>query len=106
MGIKQRTVCEGGRVYNDWLQPERGLILAENAQVRNERSARKLDWAWPQLRIPELDLKLLKLKYPALSSRDGVERRTAWLKFLNSTESAPYRIMARGRTLGRSFGGS
>lgn len=103
--VLQRTVLEDGRLYNDWHQAGRGAILDENRVILNARDARKLGWGEPSLRIPELDLVLLKAKYPDLASRDGLVKRRAWIKFLNDPESAPYRVQPRGRSRLHSVGG-
>lgn len=97
MATQQRNVVEGDRVYNVWDQPERGAILDANRSILNDRRARKLagDWAAPHLRIPELDLELLKQRNPDLASPDGQIRRRAWVQFYNSPESAPYRVRVK-----------
>lgn len=97
MTIRQRIAEEDGRLYNVWDQPDRGLVLDANKSIRNDRRARKLkhDWAAPHLRIPELDLQLLKQANPDLSSPDGQIRRRAWLAFYGSPESAPYRVRVK-----------
>lgn len=106
MPIVQRTVREGEKVYNDWTQPERAQIFEDNKRVMADRSARKMGWAEPHLRIPELDLELLKQRNPELASPDGVTKRRAWIKFYNSPASAPYRVRVRsGGATNRSVGG-
>lgn len=106
MGIKQRTVVEGDRVYNVWDQPatERQAVLDGNTRVRNDRTARRLDWGQPHLRIPELDLELLKQRNPDLASADGQVRRKAWIAFYNSAEALPYRVRPKaGGATNRSY---
>lgn len=90
--IRQRIVEEGDRVYNVWEQPSAGAILEQNRAVRDNRTARSMDWAAPHLRIPEVHLELLKQRIPELSAPDGQVRRRAWIAFYNSPESAPYRV--------------
>lgn len=92
MTVRQRTVVDGDKVHNVWEQPERAAILESNRAVRNDRTARRMDWGQPHLRIPEVDLELLKQRNPELSAPDGQVRRAAWIKFYNSPESAPYRV--------------
>jgi hypothetical protein len=103
--IRQRTVLEGGRVYNDWQQPDRDRKMAEVARIRRERAARKMAWGQPALEIPELDLAMLKLRNPDLDAPDRATKLAAWRRFMASPESAPYRVQARGGATARSVGG-
>lgn len=106
MGIKQQIVEEGGQVLNVWGQPsaERRAVLEDNRAVRNSRGARRMDWAQPHLRIPELDLVKLKMANPDLGSPDGAIRRAAWVRFFNSPESLPYRVREKnGGASARSY---
>lgn len=106
MPVNQRIVADGDRIVNTWEQPERGLILDANKAITNDRRARKLkhDWAAPHLRIPLVDLQLLRQANPELSSTDTQVQRRAWLKFYASPESAPYRVRVKaGGATARSF---
>lgn len=99
--IRQRTVAEGGRVYNDWKQPGRREILKENLrQQADSGSVRKN--VRMAMDIPILDREVLIKKYPeALKYGD----RKAIDRFLHSSEGRPYRTSPRGRTRPFSFGG-
>lgn len=102
--IRQRTVVDGDQVHNVWEQPDRAAILDANRRILNDRSARRMEWAQPHLRIPEIDLELLKKANPDLASPDGQIRRAAWVRFYNSPESAPYRVRVKsGGATNRSF---
>lgn len=106
MSVRQKTVREGDRIYNVWDQPDRGLVLDANRRVQNDRSARKMSWAEPHLRIPHLDLELLKQRFPELASTDGQIKKRAWVRFYNSAEARPYRVRIRsGGATNRSVGG-
>jgi hypothetical protein len=93
--IRQRIVADGDQVHNVWEQPSRDAILERNRAVRDNPTAPPMDWAAPHLRIPELDLYLLKQQQPDLASPDGQIRRKAWIAFYNSPESLPYRVRPR-----------
>lgn len=95
--IRQRTVREGDKLYNDWKQPNRRAIL-EQAQERR-KTASRVDLG---AQIPKLDREVLSKRYPeALVHGD----RRALEKFLNSSDGSKYRTTPRGRSKPRSFGG-
>lgn len=82
---------------------QRGAILDLNAAQRNGthgignphafgRRGSTQTWGRPFLRIPEQDLIALRLRNPALASRDPAEFTAAWLEFERSDESLPYRV--------------
>ena len=99
--IRQRTVAEGGRVYNDWKQPGRREILRENLR-RQADSGSVRKGVRLAMDIPILDREVLIKKYPeALKHGD----RKALTKFLLSSEGRPYRTTPRGRSRAFSFGG-
>lgn len=95
--IKQRTVVEDGKVYNDWKQPNRRAILARNVEDRKSKGK-----AGEGLRIPTLDMAVLKKKYPDALVHDDPK---ALKKFMNSSEGAQYRTTPRGKSRAFSFGG-
>lgn len=104
--VQQRTVLDQDQIVNDWQQPVADTIKADNQQIRARRDARKMDWGWPVMRIPLLDLELLKQRNPELASLDGATKRRAWLRFLRSPESLPYRVQPKtGGATNRSVGG-
>lgn len=95
--IRQRTVVEDGKVYNDWKQPNRRNILARNAEDQKVRGR-----AGEGLRIPTLDMQVLKKRYPDALVHDDPK---ALRKFLNSSEGRQYRTTPRGKSRAFSFGG-
>lgn len=87
---------EGGTLVRKQTQPSREMILDHNAELRkNEGALNNLSFAGLELNIPLLDLTVLQKKYPALKSTIAHERRDAWLKFMGSSESDPYRVRDR-----------
>jgi hypothetical protein len=97
--VRQSTHVEDGKFYNVWEQPDRGLILAENARRRGF-NPRKSDWIKPMATIPLEDREVLKRKRP-----DLFEDRRKMEKWLNSSEGRPYSNTPRGRSRNFSFGG-
>lgn len=91
-GIIQRTWVDGDQLVNEWEQPSRSLILEANRQAATDRDARTMGWGEPVLRIPQVDYELLKQSHPQLFQGDAQQKRAAWVRFLNSPESAPYRV--------------
>lgn len=75
-------------------------LVQDNAQqifdavqeIRNNNLAREFAGLKPVLCIPELELMKLKRKYPDLASKDNEIRSKAWLRYLTSSESAPWRV--------------
>ena len=82
-----------GILYRRLSQPSRALILERNARLRAKPgSLRDLTFARLGLTIPLEDYHDLRLKYPDLASRDAQIRTAAWLRFIRSGESEPYRV--------------
>ena len=67
-------------------------ILEQNQRIRIEDAAAEQDMGRIELHIPELDLAVLKIRYPELACRDHEIYNRAWDKFIASSESLPYRI--------------
>ena len=92
---------EGTQLVRRVVQPSEPLILELNQQVRNDPGAvRKMEWAKPYLNIPTRALYALWKKYPDLKSLHSHTRTKAWLRFLRSSESDPYRLQHRSRARG------
>ena len=92
---------EGKQLVRRVTQPSEPLILQLNQQVRNDKDAvRKMDWAKPYLNIPTRALLALWKKYPDLKCPDSEIRTKAWLKFLATSESDPFRLQHRSRARG------
>ena len=92
---------EGGKVVRHVGQPMRRAILRANAERRKDPdTVRALEWGKLQLRIPELDLAHLVRKYPDLGANHAHTRRNAWLRFMGSSESDPYRLNDRSKARG------
>lgn len=66
--------------------------LDELRKLRNDGGLGHQDFGSVVLSIPELDFAVLQRRYPDLISRDNETNKRAWLKFLASPESAPYRV--------------
>jgi hypothetical protein len=76
-------------------QVNRGQILSGNAILRSQFRQRRTDGLRLALRIPDEDIGELRRKYPELASRDAETRSRAWARFIQSSESAPYRVQDR-----------
>jgi len=96
--LKQSLSLHDGYVLSEVHQPERDAIMAETQAIRtHDTPPDDLSFGRWCLRIPELDLMLLKRKYPELDSKDGQIKTQAWKKFLSSSESKPYRVQDSAR---------
>ena len=94
---------EGAQLVRKQTQPSRELILDHNAELKkNPGALQNLSFAGLELNIPVLDLIVLQKKYPALGSSIGQERKAAWLKFMGSSESDPYRVRDRRKKRAKS----
>jgi hypothetical protein len=81
------------RIYRKLSQPERGRILAHNAELRKNAGVIKdLSFARHSLTIPLEDYEVLRKKYPVLDHGSQAEQQQFWLKFLKSSESLIYRV--------------
>jgi hypothetical protein len=75
-----------------------GALLDVIGALRNEGAVRKTDGLRWELSVPHDDYARLVAGNPALNSRDAAEKTAAWLAFMRSPESAPYRVREyRGR---------
>lgn len=98
MSFLRNWCIEAGRLKRRQESAGRRAILEDNLRLRNEPEAlRTLSFAQPSLNIPEPDLYALWRKYPDLNAKDKMTKRNAWLKFIASSESDPYRIRNRRR---------
>ena len=88
------TLTNAGRIVSQVLQPGRVSILEGNKRIRNQAKLRKLESMQWALRIPEIDFHQLLLANPDLDSPDGEIKRLAWVKFIQSAESMPYKVRA------------
>lgn len=80
------------------IQPGDDAILSDNYERQKDPgSVRQLDWGKLALKIPENHLLILQKKYPDLAAPHAHTRYLAWLKFLKSAESDPYRVYPRSR---------
>ncbi len=79
---------------NPLAKGKRKPVLEENLRYRIEDAAREQDFGRIELRIPELDMAVLKIRYPELRAgfADHETYNKAWDKFIASDESLPYRI--------------
>ncbi len=99
MSFLRNWCIEAGRLKRRQESAGRRAILEDNQRLRNEPEAlRTLSFAQPSLNIPEPDLYALWRKYPDLNAKDKMTKRNAWLKFIASSESDPYRVRERRRS--------
>ena len=88
------SLTNAGNIIREKFQPGRSTILEGNKRIRNDAKLRKLDAMQWALRIPEIDYRMLLQKNPDLDSFDGDIKRRAWVTFINSAESLPYKVRA------------
>jgi hypothetical protein len=69
---------EDGRLYRVHTSCHEDAIMAENAAIRANGGARKMDWAKPIIRLSVAQYRLLVKLKPELASRDGHTCRLAW----------------------------
>lgn len=81
-----------GIIQVEQSQPNRDAILAQNALARKDNTTLSLEWGLFALNIPEYDLMLLKRNNPALAGPEP-DRTQAWKKFMQSSDSIPYRVV-------------
>ena len=96
MGREFRTAPgEPGKVYSRLVMSTniRGAILDRNAELRKNPGVIK-DWQHGRLAlsIPLLDHERLKVTRPDMFSEDKQTRERALVKFINSPDSAPYKV--------------
>ncbi len=81
------------RLYRNFVQPDRPLILQRNANLRKNPSAlNDLSFGRQELSIPTVDYEALKKKYPVLVQGSNAERTAFYQRFIKSSESLPYRV--------------
>ncbi len=84
-----------GILYRRLFQPGRRAVMEETAKIRSEGIVqdRELFGRWC-LTIPYEDHERLKrsVKWRELGSIDNATRHRAWRRFLQSPDSAPYRV--------------
>ena len=84
-----------GRLYRQMTQPDQGLILNRNAELRkNPGVIKDLSFGRQVLTIPEVDYIALCRKYPVLVNGSNKEIELFYKKFLKSSESLPFRVQA------------
>lgn len=98
-GMQTRFWMEQNHLVRQRTQPERKMILEHVQQRRNDGNVPDKSEALgrPALTIPEMDYWELIKKYPDLDPQNGdTDTQTkAWLKFMRSTASIPYRNFRR-----------
>jgi hypothetical protein len=95
--FRQALQLRDGRATHVLEQANRHQLLEVVAATRREHPIADREglgrWA---LSVPYVDWLELRRKYPDLASPDGQIKSAAWLRFIQSDESAPYR-MREGR---------
>ena len=95
--VQTRVWFEQGHIVREHTQPNRRAIL-EQVKTRRDNPGSVRDFEGlgrPALTIPMLDLHRLFRIYPELKCPDAGIKTKAWLKFMRSSESEPYRNMRR-----------
>lgn len=94
--FQQRLMIQGDRLTHVLHQPSRHLILDTAARMRLLEPMRDREglgrWA---LSIPFEDWVALRRKHPELASTDAHVKTRAYLRFMASDESKPYRVRER-----------
>jgi hypothetical protein len=76
--------------------PGRREVLELNQTLRGEQcGGLPDDLGYVALNIPVFDMRALQMRFPDLASLDADIQHRAWLKFLASPESAPYKLRKR-----------
>jgi len=70
----------------------RKFVLRQNEEVRSAGGARTLSFGRSELQIPKEEAERLKASNPDLTCADGEIAAKAWNKYINSSESKPYRL--------------
>ena len=95
--FQQKIWLRGRELTHAWAQINRGQILHDVARIRTEGAGpadRPGLGRW-SLSVPFEDHAALVRKYPDLAAPDSRIRSAAWLKFMHSSESEPYRMRER-----------
>ena len=92
--IRTRQWCEGkATLITETFQPTKDAILNNNAELRkNPEVLRKLSTMQWALNIPTVDYQRLIKCNPLLVCEDAETRNKAWVDFIASDESLPYRV--------------
>jgi hypothetical protein len=78
---------------NNGGKPERRAVLELNQELRKDRfGGLPEDLGYVALNIPVDDMRVIQLRYPDTASLDPQIQHRAWLKFIASPESAPYKV--------------
>lgn len=96
---RDRFTLEDGKLWRVREQTNRAAILQQNAAAR-AGALRTLDGMRWAMTIPQDDYDELAARNPDLVSPDREIKRRAWLAFMRSSDSIPYRVVSPGR--GRS----
>jgi hypothetical protein len=82
-----------GMIHREIVQPDRDLILANNAELRKNKGViRDLSFARLALRVPLVDMYALKEKYPILANGSNEEIKRFWHRFIKTSEAEPYKV--------------
>lgn len=94
--LQSETIVEGGMAYNRLTQVGRNEIMDTLAELRkNPGAIRNMDSMGWELSIPFEDYYRIIAINPDLQASCAATRRAAWLKFMGTAESAPYRVRPR-----------
>lgn len=75
-----------GLIHRSHISLSEDAIMAENQAIRSAGGARSLSFCKPTLRMSLAQYLVLNKRFPALHSRDQVERKRAWLRIANDPE--------------------
>ena len=81
------------KVVSNITQPDRGLILDRNKQIRDNKLERDLSFGRHVACIPLEDLNVLRRQYPELNAKDGKTRTAAWARVLKDPSNRKYLVV-------------
>jgi hypothetical protein len=89
--LRETAVDPDGKLYVKTSNPHRDAQMEAIQQRRNEGVIKQKADMHFALDIPEFDYAMLVKRQPELSCGDPDTEHKAWQRFLNSSESKPYR---------------
>lgn len=91
--LKSEFYIEDDIIHRRVTDVHEQAILNRNAELRkNPGVIDHMGFAGLELTIPESHYYRLLVKYPDLGSHDAEIKRKAWLRFLKTPESQPYKV--------------
>jgi len=98
-GVTQRKIMthahEPGIVTSVLEQPNRGIILERNKQIRDNKLEKDLSFGRHVACVPIADLERLRKETPDLNAKDGKIRQAAWAKILKDPANKKYLVVEK-----------